>query len=137
VSAAVGLLVQADAGAAPPDIVATAPVLTPPPPALTAVPLAPALTPVPPAMTSLPTAPVLTPPPPHEATAPAPRERERRVCTDPNNVPFSNAPEQGFENPIARLAAKPSSRTRRASAAADPVTCWGPRSRESARCCPL
>jgi hypothetical protein len=28
-----------------------------------------------------------------------------RVCTDPNNLPFSNRAEQGFENRIARLLA--------------------------------
>jgi len=30
-------------------------------------------------------------------------ERVLRVCADPNNLPFSNAREQGFENRIARL----------------------------------
>jgi mxaJ protein len=29
-----------------------------------------------------------------------------RVCADPNNLPFSNSSEQGFENAIARLIAK-------------------------------
>ena len=28
-----------------------------------------------------------------------------RVCADPNNLPFSNRAEQGFENRIARLIA--------------------------------
>jgi mxaJ protein len=32
-------------------------------------------------------------------------ERVLRVCADPNNLPFSNAREQGFENRIARLVA--------------------------------
>lgn len=32
-------------------------------------------------------------------------ERVLRVCADPNNLPFSNAREEGFENRIARLAA--------------------------------
>jgi quinoprotein dehydrogenase-associated probable ABC transporter substrate-binding protein len=31
---------------------------------------------------------------------------ELRVCADPNNLPFSNAREEGFENAIAGLAAK-------------------------------
>jgi mxaJ protein len=40
------------------------------------------------------------------ATAPsAAPGRVLRVCADPNNLPFSNAREQGFENRIARLAA--------------------------------
>lgn len=32
-------------------------------------------------------------------------ERVLRVCADPNNLPFSNAREEGFENRIARLVA--------------------------------
>jgi mxaJ protein len=32
-------------------------------------------------------------------------ERELRVCADPNNLPFSNQQEQGFENRIAELVA--------------------------------
>jgi mxaJ protein len=32
-------------------------------------------------------------------------ERELRVCADPNNLPFSNQEEQGFENRIAELVA--------------------------------
>jgi mxaJ protein len=32
--------------------------------------------------------------------------RALRVCADPNNLPFSNQREQGFENALARLAAK-------------------------------
>lgn len=32
-------------------------------------------------------------------------QRVLRVCSDPNNLPFSNAREQGFENQIARLVA--------------------------------
>jgi mxaJ protein len=32
-------------------------------------------------------------------------QRELRVCADPNNMPFSNALRQGFENRIAELAA--------------------------------
>jgi mxaJ protein len=31
--------------------------------------------------------------------------RELRVCADPNNLPFSNAREEGFENALARLVA--------------------------------
>ena len=36
---------------------------------------------------------------------PAPLSRALRVCADPNNLPFSNRAEQGFENRIARLIA--------------------------------
>lgn len=32
--------------------------------------------------------------------------RELRVCADPNNLPFSNAHEEGFENAIAQLVAR-------------------------------
>src|SRR6266576_763755 len=32
--------------------------------------------------------------------------RELRVCSDPNNLPFSNQREEGFENRIAELVAK-------------------------------
>src|SRR6266550_7663643 len=32
--------------------------------------------------------------------------RELRVCSDPNNMPFSNEREQGFENRIAELVAR-------------------------------
>jgi len=32
--------------------------------------------------------------------------RELRVCADPNNLPFSNAREEGFENELARLVAR-------------------------------
>jgi mxaJ protein len=32
--------------------------------------------------------------------------RELRVCADPNNLPFSNQREEGFENKIARLVAR-------------------------------
>jgi len=35
----------------------------------------------------------------------APSQRELRVCADPNNLPFSNANEQGFENKLAELVA--------------------------------
>ena len=45
------------------------------------------------------------PPPPHGAPRPVPSER-LRVCADPNNLPFSNANEKGFENAIARLIAR-------------------------------
>ena len=31
---------------------------------------------------------------------------ELRVCADPNNLPFSNRREQGFENQLARLVAR-------------------------------
>jgi len=34
------------------------------------------------------------------------RERVLRVCSDPNNLPFSNQREQGFENQIANLIAR-------------------------------
>nr|WP_244889826.1 substrate-binding domain-containing protein [Microvirga massiliensis] len=36
----------------------------------------------------------------------AARARELRVCADPNNLPFSNAAGEGFENKIAALIAK-------------------------------
>ena len=41
------------------------------------------------------------------ATRPAaPPERVLRVCADPNNLPFSNEAQQGFENKIAELLAR-------------------------------
>jgi mxaJ protein len=40
--------------------------------------------------------------PAHAATT----MRELRVCADPNNLPFSNQREEGFENKIARLVAR-------------------------------
>ena len=36
----------------------------------------------------------------------APGSRVLRVCADPNNLPFSNRKEQGFENRLARLVAR-------------------------------
>lgn len=39
------------------------------------------------------------------AAAPAGAEPVLRVCADPNNLPFSNARQEGFENRIARLVA--------------------------------
>src|SRR4051812_40288266 len=39
------------------------------------------------------------------AAAPAPH-RALRVCSDPNNLPFSNAKEQGFENHLAGIIAR-------------------------------
>src|SRR5437867_7788045 len=36
----------------------------------------------------------------------APSSRVLRVCSDPNNLPFSNRREQGFENRLARLVAR-------------------------------
>jgi quinoprotein dehydrogenase-associated probable ABC transporter substrate-binding protein len=38
--------------------------------------------------------------------APAPDPRTLRVCADPNNLPFSNAQEEGFENQIATTIAR-------------------------------
>jgi mxaJ protein len=38
--------------------------------------------------------------------APEPTTRELTVCADPNNLPFSNKAEQGFENKIATLIAR-------------------------------
>ena len=32
--------------------------------------------------------------------------RELKVCADPNNLPFSNRTEQGFENRLVRLVAR-------------------------------
>lgn len=43
----------------------------------------------------------------HAAPAPAPL----RVCADPNNMPFSNQQEQGFENRIAEVMARDLGRT--------------------------
>ena len=33
------------------------------------------------------------------------QDKELRVCADPNNLPFSNFKQQGFENRIAELVA--------------------------------
>jgi mxaJ protein len=40
-----------------------------------------------------------------DAQPTTPRARVLRVCADPNNLPFSNRHEQGFENRLARLVA--------------------------------
>jgi mxaJ protein len=40
------------------------------------------------------------------ASAPAGGRRVLRVCADPNNLPFSNARQEGFENRIAALVAR-------------------------------
>ncbi len=40
------------------------------------------------------------------AYGPATAARELRVCADPNNLPFSNQQQQGFENRIAELVAR-------------------------------
>jgi quinoprotein dehydrogenase-associated probable ABC transporter substrate-binding protein len=40
------------------------------------------------------------------AASPALAPREFRVCSDPNNLPFSNRQQQGFENKIAELFAR-------------------------------
>ena len=40
------------------------------------------------------------------ATIAAAQTRELRVCADPNNLPFSNTNQQGFENEIASLVVK-------------------------------
>lgn len=40
------------------------------------------------------------------ASAPVPARRVLKVCADPNNLPFSNDREQGFENRIASLIAR-------------------------------
>lgn len=34
------------------------------------------------------------------------QKKELRVCADPNNMPYSNAQQQGFENALAKLAAE-------------------------------
>lgn len=39
------------------------------------------------------------------SATPAPKQRVLRVCSDPNNLPFSNQRQQGFENAIANLVA--------------------------------
>lgn len=44
--------------------------------------------------------------PPAAAAAPAPPPRVLRVCSDPNNLPFSNEKGEGFENKIAELLAR-------------------------------
>ena len=36
----------------------------------------------------------------------APRTQALRICADPNNLPFSNRQEEGFENALARLLAR-------------------------------
>lgn len=46
-----------------------------------------------------------------EADAPKPDPRVLRVCADPNNLPFSDRAEAGFENRIAELAAHELHRT--------------------------
>jgi mxaJ protein len=43
---------------------------------------------------------------PAATPAPEPTTRELTVCADPNNLPFSNKAEEGFENKIARLMAR-------------------------------
>ena len=40
------------------------------------------------------------------AALPAPTTRELTVCADPNNLPFSNKMEEGFENKLASLIAR-------------------------------
>jgi mxaJ protein len=42
----------------------------------------------------------------HASARPQPSERVLRVCSDPNNLPFSNQRQQGFENRIAELVAR-------------------------------
>jgi mxaJ protein len=44
---------------------------------------------------------------------PAPDSRTLRVCSDPNNLPFSNAREEGFENEIAATIARDLGKTLR------------------------
>src|SRR5690349_15484350 len=41
----------------------------------------------------------------HEPASPPPNPGTLRVCADPNNLPFSNQREQGFENVLANLVA--------------------------------
>ena len=43
---------------------------------------------------------------PAATPAPQPTTRELTVCADPNNLPFSNKAEEGFENKIATLMAR-------------------------------
>jgi mxaJ protein len=43
---------------------------------------------------------------PAAVPAPGPTTRELTVCADPNNLPFSNKAEEGFENKIASLMAR-------------------------------
>ncbi len=45
-------------------------------------------------------------PAPNPVVAPTARHDVLRVCADPNNLPFSNRKEEGFENKIADLIAK-------------------------------
>jgi quinoprotein dehydrogenase-associated probable ABC transporter substrate-binding protein len=42
----------------------------------------------------------------HSALSTPPAAHALRVCADPNNLPFSNAKQQGFENDIARVIAR-------------------------------
>jgi mxaJ protein len=45
--------------------------------------------------------------PAHAGSQPAPaQQRVLKVCADPNNLPFSNASEEGFENKIVRIVAE-------------------------------
>jgi mxaJ protein len=41
-----------------------------------------------------------------DSRLPAPDSRALRICADPNNLPFSNAREEGFENRLAELLAR-------------------------------
>jgi mxaJ protein len=41
-----------------------------------------------------------------KGVAPAPPVRELRVCADPNNLPYSNRREEGFENRLAEMVAR-------------------------------
>jgi quinoprotein dehydrogenase-associated probable ABC transporter substrate-binding protein len=40
------------------------------------------------------------------SSSPAPEKRKLRVCADPNNLPFSNQKQEGFENRIAEVLAR-------------------------------
>src|SRR6186997_1361966 len=56
-----------------------------------------------------------------------------RVCADPNNLPFSNRQEEGFENRIAALVTSDLGRPLRCPSGG--VTCAAPSERVSATCC--
>src|ERR1043165_8656046 len=44
--------------------------------------------------------------PQHSHSVPSPKSSVLRICADPNNLPYSNQRQQGFENKIAQLVAR-------------------------------
>ncbi len=47
----------------------------------------------------------------YPGVAPAPSDKPLRVCADPNDLPFSNRAEQGFENKLAAMLAQSTGQT--------------------------